>query len=314
MTIAHVPHRFVDATNFDPESVNDNLEAISRQVQRNLDKRYTYSSVPFPLDGITDASAEVLRQIALRRVSANAAIEVCSFEVVLYGNAEVTATVTCSDSTWPALEFTTSSVVTTEATAISPIPVSIPSSAADVTFTISFSAAYTCTRGYFVVHLRSDRGNQGTSHAGYSPTLIDAASSTLPSLLDTELTNLGAAVARDTANDVDLRCDLFAVRDLAAGSTVNLRLPSGARRLVGTVAYVCAVNTVTATITVTGTNLSGSSVIVVGTGATTRMTNTDAASGSMPDDPMDSTDDAVVSIPMTGTGSAALTYVWVYWS
>lgn len=313
MTLPLIPHKFTTARNLDMEDVNDDLDASARAIQASLDKRYTYSTLIFPVDGITDASVQVLREVAIRRPGASNAVEVCSVEVVIYAAGAVVWTLACSDTTWPSITVTAAGA-TTEATASSGVPVSVPSSSADLTFTLSGAAASTITRGYIVVHLRCDRGNQGTSHAGYTPTLLDSTSSTAGATLDTELTARAAAAARDLANNVDLRCELFAVRASASGTTTTFRTPSGARRLLGSTVYVVGAAGSIATATVTGTNLSGSTAVATSTGASARDATTDAASGTMPDDPMDTADNATIAVAITGGVTADLAYVLVWWS
>jgi hypothetical protein len=306
--IATIPHRFVTATNLDVEKINDNLEAGARAIQDNLDKRYTYSQLFFPVDGITDASAEVLRAFAIRRPGANNAVEVCGVEVVIYAAGSVTWTLACSDTTWPSITVTAAGA-TTEATASSGVPVSVPSSSSDLTFTLSAPAASTITRGYLIVHLRCDRGNQGTSHAGYTPSLLNSASSTAGSVLDTELAALASAVSRDLASQYDLRCECFSTRSLAAGSSIVFRLPSGQRTRMRIQGYVVAANTETVTF-----DQDSTSKAVTGTGVTSRATDGIAVSGGSNDDPMDSTDDSVITISNAGVASALLAYVLVWWS
>ncbi len=309
-----VPRRFEDTGgNLDMEAINDNLEAIAASLDRNLGKRYTYSEHRWDFDGITDASAEVLRQHAIRRVGASNGAEVCGVELVIFTATAVTWTVTCSDTSWPALTLLTTAGATTESVAITDMPVSVTSESSDLTFTLSASGASTVTRGYLVIHKRCDRGNQGTSHASYAPALVNSATSTAAAIINTELDALTTAVARDTANDVDLRCECFNVRSLASGSSVVWRLPSGAREIIGSTIYIVGAAGSIATGTVTGTGLTGSSAAATATGATNRVATTDAASGAMNDDPTDATDDATVTIAITGGVTADLATLLVWW-
>lgn len=314
MTIPTTPRRFEnDGGNLDMEAVNDNFEAIAANIKRNLDARYTYSELHFDLDGVTNASAAVLRAFAIRRPAAGRGVEVCGVEVVIYAAGTEVWTLACSDTSWPSITVTAAGA-TTEATAISDMPVSVPSESADVTFTMSAGAASTITRGYIVVHLRCDRGNQGTTHTPYSPTLINSATSTAASVINTQLDAATTAVGYDTANDVDLRCECFTVRSLASGSSAVWRLPSGARRILGSTQYIVGAAGSIATGTVTGTGLTGSSAAATATGATVLVATTDAASGTMNDDPTDTADDATVTIAITGAVTADLAYLLIWWS
>jgi hypothetical protein len=307
-----VTHRFVTASSLDPEKVNDNLEAIARDVNNNLKKRYTYSgSVSVPLAGVTDASAPALRRLLLRRPGTNNAVEAFAVSVTLYTNAAVTATLTCSDVTQPPIVFTTSATTTTEVTAGSSVSVPIPNAVTSVVWTLSFSAAVTITSGEIRAYLRCDRGNQGTSHAGYTPNLIDASSSTAGSLLDTELTSAATAVTNDTTNDKDLRCEVFSVQNLASGSAKVIRLQSGARRKFFATGLVVAAATETATFEVDATSWA-----VPGIGASTTASGDPVVqiSGTLADDPMDSADDTVLTITASGGGTVLLAQLYVWWS
>ncbi len=328
---AYMPHRFVTATNLDCERINDNLEEGARATQANLDRRYTYSHAEFPLDGVTDASATVLRQFAIRRPIAGQAVEIVSVEFVVYGAAGDTWTLACSDTTWPSIVAVTSTADTeswpsTAAAALgfsflrgpstSNVPVSIPSESTDVTFTVSCPTGATITAGRIIVHLRCDRGNQGTSHAGYTPTLIDSSSSTAASLLNTEITALTSAVSRDTTNDKDLRLETFAVRDLANSAALAVRMPSGARRIMRVQGYVVAAATETIEFALSG-DITAILVTVAGSGVTARTTGgfTAITDVTQDDDPMDATDDLVVDISSHGGSvSILLAYINIWWS
>jgi hypothetical protein len=314
MSVPYVPHHFVDGENLDVEKLNDNLEAISRNTQRSLDARYTYSHLCMDFDGVTDASAEVLRQLAIRRFAADNAAEVFAVELVIYSASGVTWTLASSDTSWPSISLATAGA-TTEATASSNIPVSITSASSDLTFTLSASGASTITRGYLVVHLRCDRGNQGTSHAGYFPTLLTSATTGIAGALDTELTALAAAVTRDTTNSLDLRAELYMVRNLAAGSNVVFRAPSGARRILGIAAYVVAAATEDVDFDVSG-GITNINVNVPGAGVATRDVGVASAGAdaTQDDDPTDATDDLTLTIADTGAASALLAYAIIWWS
>lgn len=312
MAVPFIPHAFSPG-NLDMEKLNDNLDASSRNIQRSLDARYTYSQLTFDLDGVLTADAQVLRELAIRRPGTNNAVEVVGLEVVLYGNVAGTATVTCSDATWPVLSITTSATPTVECSASSGVPVSVPSSSADVTFTLTLPAAYTVTRGYMVATLRCDRGNQGSSHAGYTPELF-LSSTVIAADFDAELAAVAAAVARDTANATDLRCELVQCKNLVATGVVTVRLPSGAgRTLVGIQSYIVkAANNMS--VSLTSSSMTTVAFNLSGTGAAARATSftgpgADAVSD---DDPMTAASDTIVSIT-SNTTTTLLGYLLIWW-
>lgn len=311
MSVPMQLHRFVTLTNLDCERINDNLEQSAGDVNDNLDNRYTYSVLHFNLDGVTNASTAVLRELAIRRPGTNNGVEVWAVEFYIYAAGSETWTLTCSDTTWPSITTVAAGATTKSTPGSSLTAVSIPSSSADVTFTASCPNASTITAGQIVVHLRCDRGNQGASHAGYAPTLIDSASSTAGSLLDTQLTNLASAVSRDTANATDLRCMLFQVRNLAAGSALTINVPGGVVTRLLMRGYVVSAATETVTFDI---NSGSGSFAVVGTGVTTRATGSLMISAAMNNTPMTPGDDDLFRITDAGAATALLAYVMVWWA
>ncbi len=305
---------FRDGSNLDMEKINDNLEAGARDVGRNLAKRYTYGTFSWDLAGVAFGDTAALRQFAIRRPGTNNGFEICGIELVIYSATANTWTVTCSDTSWQAVTLLTTAGVTDESYAAQLVSVDVPSSSADVTFTLSASAG-TIVAGYLVVHTRSDRGNQGTSHAGYTPTLIDSSSSTAGSLIDTELTALAAAVTNDTTNDVDLRCECFTVRSLLTGTAAAFRVPSGVRRVHQVTAYAVAAVGTDMSAAVTGTGIVGLSATPTSLGATVRAVAVDTpTSSAIVDDPMDNTDDTIITLTNTGAGTIVLGWALVWFS
>lgn len=300
---AIVPRRFEDLGNLDVEAVNDNLEAIAADVTRNLSRRYTYSTLVFDLDGISNTDPQAQRQFIVRSPVATHRAEVVGVELVVYSTVAWTVTGAVG---WPG--FTVTGVdATTEASGSSNVPVSVGVSG--VSFYVAGAAAGTITRGYLVVHLRCDRGNQGTSHAGYTPALLNSLSSTAGSVLDTELQAAEAAVQRDAVNDLDLRCEVVRVRNLGAGSSRTWRLPSGGRRKAACYLLAAADGACTVTLTIDGTP----EVSFAGTGVGTLYATGGALSGTLNDDPMDSADDTVVTLSAAGA-TAVILYALIWWS
>lgn len=309
MSIPYVPHAFVDGDNLDLEKLNDNMEAISRSLQRNLDARYSYSAHRFDLVGVTDLVDPSLRKFQIRRPATGMGVEIVAVELVIYTSVAVTWTLACSDATWPSITLLTTADATIESSASRGVAVSVPSAAADLTFTLSASGASTITAGYLVVHLRCDRGNQGTDHSGYFPVLLNSVSN-LATELDVEVTNLNTAVGNDTANQTDLRAECYTIRNTASGTTVTFRAPQGARTGVCIRGYnVSAVGTdVTFTVGATG------SLLVAGAGATVLATGVDATFTDVTtDDPMTAASDTTIAIVVSGGGTCLLAYVHVWW-
>jgi hypothetical protein len=198
---------------------------------------------------------------------------------------------------------------TTEGYNASNVPLQLDS-ATRLDFVLSASVGSTITRGTVTLHVRADRNSQGTGAvpASYSPTLIDASTSTAATAINAEITAAAAARTVDQLRQLDVRGCCLVANDLTAAQT--WRLPSGAGSValcmliaaVGTAARSAAASDGTNTATA---NTTGTSNIV------------DAANVSGPigqnDDPTDTADDLVITLTPTG-GAISRVFVFLWWS
>ena len=314
MSLPLVPFRFADVSNLDAEEVNANLLAIQRDADRDLDHRYTRSSLRFDLTGMTSADALVLRQFFVRRPGASNAVEVESVELTIYTSVAVAWTLSCSDASWPDLVLDTAADVSVESYTTSGNAIPIPSSAADVTFTLAASAASTITSGEMIVHLRCDRGNQGDAYTRYTPSPVYSAIPTAETTLNTELAAAATSVAASVAADKDVRCECFTARNIAA-STVAWQLPSGARRVMRVEVYLVQAAGSSVDVNVTG-GITAIAVHVAGAGVATLAVGgaNPGADAVQDDDPLTAASDIVVSVVNNGAANALLVYALVWWS
>lgn len=315
MSVPLVHNRFVDAGNLDSERVNDNLRAIGADAQKSIDRRYTYCRFFYPLAGMADTDAAVLRQVFVRLPAGitPARGEVFAVELVLCAADAATWTMALTDATqnWPSISVVDSNDVTVEAVGSESTPVIFDSNG--VIFQLSASAASTLAAGsYAVIHLRFDRfASDAATAAGFVATPVDAASSTAAATLNNALAAAGVIVDADTADDHDLRIECFVIRNVASGTTVSWQMPSGQRRRLA-----ChGINVMAAgagkqiNITVDGTtfSVSGISAVVAA--------NIDGAlAGSEVDDPMTPASDGAVSIAVVGGSNCLLGVALVVWS
>ena len=84
MSIPYVPYRFDDGEILDVEEVNANLRKLRADITREMDARYTYSTLHFPLDGIVNTDASGVRTFWIRRPAAGRAVEVIGYELSIY--------------------------------------------------------------------------------------------------------------------------------------------------------------------------------------------------------------------------------------
>jgi hypothetical protein len=303
---ALTPYTFRTGAIVSDDLVNGNLRRSADDVNRNLEKRYTYCPpIVVPLDGITDVMTAAQRTIRFDRPTANNPVEIVRVELYVYSAAAVVWTLSQATTTWSSITLTTAGA-TTEAYAVSTTPIAVPNGGVD--FVLSGASASTLTRAWLVIHCRADRGVQGASpnHAGYSPTFVDSSSSTAGSVLDTQLTALATAVTNDATNDKDLRCACFVARSFSTSQTWNL--PSGAGMtglawrgyIVATIADAVTTGGSLSAATLTGTNTTN---IVAATGTVT----------STSDDPLTTASDFTATL--TGVaGTVELAYFFVWWS
>jgi hypothetical protein len=309
---AIVPHKWGTADALSGAEVNTNLRAIARDIGRSQARRYTYCTVVIPIDGVADTDTAAERTVPLPHAVFSGAypVDVVGAELSIYATAGATwtATVTDENSRTLALSVDTAGA-TTEAYTSSNIPLQL-SSADELTFVLSASAANTITRGTLTLHLRCDRHQQGgTTLTTYTPGLVSASTSTAGSTLDTELTNAQAAVTSDESNIQHMRCVCVMANDLAAAQT--WRFPSGASAyVVNSHLYVCgvaarSVDMVTVVGPTTNTNT------VAATGTANLVDNASAIFTAESDDPTDTTDDITVTLtPTGGAVSRVFGFLW----
>lgn len=305
---ALIPFTFRTGAIVDDEAVNGNLRALQRDIQRVADRRYTYSTLTFDIDGLADTDTDAARTIKIVHPGSIAAyFEIVGVELSIYATAGVTWTLTDIGGLTTALE--TLSVDTAGTSTEAYDSSNRPLVAGDDQYAsvrLSASAASTISRGTLTVHIRTDRHKQNNTAIGtFSPTMVTATTSTAAATLNALIT--AADTARDTnaANATDLRGFSVAITGLASART--LRLPGmrtkSALQITGTVVAgvgeSVAISDGTNTLTLNGT---GTSNLVEGT----------ATLAAFPgDDPTDTGDDLVLTLtPSGGTIERVVAFLW----
>ena len=310
---ALVPNVFRDGQVLEDARVNENLQRLSSDITRSQDRRYTYCSVVIPIDGVADTDTAAERTVPMPRpvVSTSAMpVDVVGVELSIYATAGITwtATVTDENSRTVVLSAATAGA-TVEAYDASNVPLQI-SSADELTFVLAGSAANTITRGTLTIHLRMDRHqqNDGTL-TRYTPSLVNASTSTAGSTLDTELTNAENAVIDDEGANFDMRCMCFMANDLTAATI--WRLPSG-RGTFALDSHVYAVGAAARSVDfVSVVGASTNTNTVATTGTSNLVDNDSTMNAPEDDDPTDTADDVVVTLtPTGGTISRVFGFLW----
>lgn len=312
MSIAVQPRRFITARHLDTEDINANLLASARDVNENLSRRYTHSTQVFPLAGLDDGDGLGVRTLRVLPPISGDTTEIIAVEMRICCDAGQVWSLTCSGL--PTLDVTGLGSGT-EASGSYSRSLSLTNAVAPSFVLSADIAGAAITAGEVVVHLRSDRGNQGGTYAPFTPTLYDVATSTAGATADAQLTALATAVTQDSTNDHDLRCEVYAVRDLGSGATVTFICPSGVRRLRAAQLFISgdAGRVVDASV---GGGVVGVAMTLPATGTGTLDKAVDTpTSQTIPDNPTDPADDTFVVITETSTtGNVPWAYVALWWS
>lgn len=318
MTLPMMPHALQDGTPVSLHEANENLIAGSRDVGDNLSKRYTRSVVTFSLDGVTQAGSFFERGFYLPPLStffsAGDVVTIEKLELVIYAATGCTWGLYSSAHGSSVVLDVATAGATTRAYTQSVVPAIVSTSFG--TFLLAGSAANTITSGQLIVHLKSDRGaaNGVTSHAGYTPTLLTAASSTAGSTLDTELSALEAAVSRDTANSRQLIVQgAYVLRNIDAAAPpaathLVWRLPAMGRTFTRLCHVMTAPNTATVTWTLrnaAGVTVASAACVGLGTGAA--QATIASFTDTQPTDPTDANDDYTLTASFAGTDTVVVT-------
>ena len=306
---ALIPYTFRTGAIVDEEAINGNLRALARDIQRVADRRYTYSTLTFDLDGLANTDTDATRTIKIiHPTSITAYFEIVGVELSVYATAGVTWTMTDIGGLTSSLETLTvdTAGTSTEAYNSSNRPL-VAGDDQYASVRLSASGASTISRGTLTIHIRCDRHKQNNTAIGtFSPTMVTATTSTAASVINNLLT--AADTARDTnaANATDMRGFAVAITGLAA--TRTLRLPGmrnkTALQITGTVVAgvgeSVAISDGTNTLTLNGT---GTSNLVEGT----------ATLAAFPgDDPTDTGDDLVLTLTPSG-GSIERVVAFLWW-
>lgn len=306
---ALIPFTFRTGAIVDDEAVNGNLRALQRDIQRVADRRYTYSTLTFDLDGMADTDTAAARTIKIiHPASITAYFEIVGVELSVYATAGVTWTLTDVGGLTSSLETLTvdTAGTSTEAYDSSNRPL-VAGDDQYASVRLSASAASTISRGTLTVHIRTDRHKQNNTAIGtFSPTMVTATTSTAAATLNALITAADTARDANAANATDLRGFAVAITGLASART--LRLPGmrtkSALQITGTVVAgvgeSVAITDGTNTLTLNGT---GTSNLVEGT----------ATLAAFPgDDPTDTGDDLVLTLTPSG-GSIERVVAFLWW-
>jgi hypothetical protein len=312
-----LPHAFRGNGNLDSEKLNENLQALADESAIAIRRRYTYCPIVFPLDGITDTDAAVLRQFAIRAPTSGRATAICGVEFVVASGDPCTWTLTHSESSpFPTVELTAAGV-NSEQYAGAIVDIKVDDAADTVlTLTANTSAGNQIDRGYLVVWLRSDRYAQGTAPTYYEAPRFDAGDTITALTVGDELTAAQAVIDADLAVDEDFRAITFVVRNLVANDKNTYNIPVGAnldpwRAHVYVVANALAVPTVT----VDDQGVGGSVVISpTPSGVAARAFSETALNEDAGTDPMDDAQDITVEInnPLGSPATLLLMYVTIW--
>lgn len=273
---AYKPYVFLPGETLSPSKVWANLRRLSLDVKSSMDRRYTYSSFVLDFSGLTDTSTAAEKRYSF---TPPLAFDIVGMELEVYAASPLTSVslvVTRSGLTSPVLAADVLGA-TTRSYTVSNFNFDAPASG-QVSFTLTTNASstpWTLTSCKVIVHVRTDRGNDGANYDPYIPNLngnVNTGVLTSHTTLNTEFTSLAAAVARDTAHSSCMRMEMRTWRNIAAGAfTTDMdrwKLPAAGRASAQISGGVVCPNTSSVRFSwndKTGAELGG--VTVVGTGS-----------------------------------------------
>lgn len=318
--VSWLPHRWRTNGNLDSEKVNENLQAFADQIKKTVDRRYTYSQLYFPLDGLTDTDAAVLRQFAIRAPTTDRKAAICGVELaVTSGDTGVVWTLTQSTTAQFPTVAVTADGANSEQYAGAIVDLDVDD-AADTVLTLTASTAIgnQIDAGYLIIHLRCDRYSQGTAQAPYSPPRYDATTVITDDTVHDDLQNVQTAITADLAADEDLRAVVFAVRNVAPGATKELfHIPVGSNLSPWRMHtyLVQAATSVNSNTELDDQGVGGSVVDTVpGGGVAARVFSDQVLNEDAGTNPFDDTQDITIYLenPGTNADNALLMYVVVW--
>ena len=299
--VSTVPNAFATGENLDGDKLNDNLRALSDDVNDAMERRQCRSFGIVTFDGVTQASDAVLRAFPVRLYGAADNLVIEGFELVLYSTVSVdwTATVSGSASVTPPTVTLAGAGATTEAYKQIQQPFSVNSDSADALLTLATAGTSTITRGYLVIHYSYDRTASVTR---VTPEVFHANDLTV-ALLNAAISAASVGAAADAAA-LSRAHELFVVRTLGATS-VAFQVPSGDRQHIRVQGWAIGPAAHTARITIGSTTLD-----INTTGSTTRVYGESVTTGTVTNDPTDQSDDVIVTIARQA-GASNLDAVYV---
>lgn len=312
-----IPFKFSNNETLSPKKLVANFQEISKQITKLQGKRYTYSSFVLTFDGITSADDVALRTF---RIRAPLAYEVVGVEIQYYDNAASTVTLTSTASGFQTVTLTSSGSLT-ERAYIYKVQNCIVGSLTDTDFILAVSAG-TVETCKVIVHIRSSRFSAEPANYTLSDVMaIPSGGTTSAANLNTEFSEVAAAVTADSASQQDLRIQVITRRNVVTPfptTDTPIFLPSSGRSIHSMDATIVAVatNNVSATLR----DETGGSVVSVSTvanGATTIVRTTASVNDTQSvDDPDDSADDYLITMSRTGAGVATipLFYTVIYYT
>jgi hypothetical protein len=304
---AVVPYVFRNGRTLDVDHVNGNLQAIATDIKRSQDRRYTYFTAIFVLDGLNNTDTEQERTIKLLRPTSSYPIDVVGAELSVFATQDIVWSATCTDENSRTVTLTASASDSNTIEGYDSSNVPLQSSSSTLSFVLSAAGTSLLNRGTLTLHCRADRHQQNSATlTTYAPTLFYPGSSTAGATQDAQLNAAEDAVESDEANQSDMRCMVISVNDLAAAQT--WRVP-GAGGMTGVTMAVTAVGAASRSVDVG----DGTNTVSV---ATTGLSDFKEGTGSLvtkSDDPTDTADDLVVTLtPVGGTISRVFALLW--WS
>ena len=217
-----------------PSLLAKNFRRVQADLNNSMARKYVYSSATFDFSGVTDTSVfDELRFLFTPPV----AFDIVGIEIEAFTTSAPISSITISSTI---SGFVTQTLAITTSTLASKTDNFTASSAGNAQVGISLavtagSTPWTLGACRVTVHYRTSRGNAGDVYTPYTPTLLPGPTTAINrASLNTEFSNLAAAVSNNTSANKCMRFSVYTLRSIAGAvptSSADTRIPQTLRRV-----------------------------------------------------------------------------------
>lgn len=225
MKITKVPHKFMTGETLSPRNLNDNLTHLRDQIKEVQKKRYCHFSVLVPWESLDETSSEYVRSY-MTQFPTDVIVDRAYLRVLGHGTGAIRAKMV---GPWGLMNEVVGEVTVENGESWQeshkPLGMFLRSEDPIVISIEGTSSSWDVKRAYLELHLRSDRYNTAGAYllSPYIPRLLDSSDTNVPSLLNTEFTNIQTSVEGMGEAKSFTRSELYTVTGLTTGTAEQFR-------------------------------------------------------------------------------------------